>query len=113
MVSEWIEVGIVFDPGFILVTGVRNKVLQQVKCCLSFPEPCINAGCVVLGKSVVRINGQGSGQPFLGAVSFTKSDERAGAEVGRAWIFRMHVELLFRTLDAFSGSIFSLGVAAQ
>jgi len=48
MVAQRIEIGVVLDPGFGLVIGVREQAFQQIECWLDVAQEGVDTGGVIL-----------------------------------------------------------------
>jgi hypothetical protein len=101
MVSEWIEIRIVFDPSvFQLVAGVGKQTFQQIEGLLDIAQERINAGDIVLRQDIVRVDGQGSRGPFSRAIVIANGNQRGGAEISWPRVFRVKGEFILGAFNA-------------
>src|SRR5688572_23431788 len=65
MAVQRLEIRIVPCPGLGIMIGIQEQPLQEIECFVAFAHRAIEAGDIVLGDGIVRINGDGARGPCL------------------------------------------------
>ena len=72
MIVKRSEINIVLHPGLRLMVGLGKQVLQQIERWLGVAQKRVNAGDVILGQNVIRIESQRTRSPFPGTRCLTE-----------------------------------------
>ena len=97
MIVQRVKIGVLLNPRLQFVGGPREQGREQIKCAIQFAKVAVEAGNIVLGQDVVRIDGQGARGPFLRSLKLSKLGQRNGTEIGRARVLRIASQFAFGT----------------
>src|SRR5450432_2975321 len=113
MVTETIEVGVVFDPRLKLWTAAREHTFQQIQSRVDIAQLRIATRHIILSKNIVIGDDQCSGDPFPGTLRFAQLNKSSNTHAGRPRIFRMEGKLTLGSFDASPCSTLGILITAK
>jgi hypothetical protein len=100
MLAHRVQVGVMEEPVFLLGAAMPRPFLEHFDRPVDFAQLGIGAGGVVAGVIIIRIDELDPLQPFQRLFFLTERCQRRRAELGRAGIFRMDLQLFLSALEA-------------